>query len=40
MAWEKIDSTHFKRDEDLSIVSRDVGMGPNRQKRQGSEKGL
>lgn len=40
MASEKIDSPYFKRQENLSIVSRDIGMGPNRQKWQILGEGL
>lgn len=36
---EKIHSAPLKRQEDFSIVSRDRGMGPTRQKWQGSEEG-
>lgn len=40
MASEKIDSTHFKRQEDFSISGGEVEMGPNRQKWHDTERGL
>lgn len=37
MASEKIDSTHFKRQENISIARGEVGKGPHRQKWQSKE---
>lgn len=37
---EKIDSTHFERQEDFSIASGEVGKGQSRQKWQGPGEGL
>lgn len=37
---EKIDSTHFERQEDFSIASGEVGKGRSRQKWQGPGEGL